>query len=393
MFKKLFKDFYRILSTPIEGFLLLESASTILLFLCTILALFLANSHLKEEYFLILNKNVLGLSVLHWINDALMSFFFFVVGMEIKREIREGELATLKKASLPIVAAIGGMIVPALFYFSLNTSGIQSHGWGIPMATDIAFAVAILSIAGKRVPLSLKVFLLALAIVDDLGAVLVIALFYTKGISWEYLGFASLALIAIALLKRWRETSFFYYVPLAVAVWAAFLFSGVHATIAGVILGFMIPVNFVNKQNQAIRPVDNCIHKLHPIVSFVIMPLFALSNAGVTLELRNMLAILNHSIFQGIVLGLVLGKTLGIFGACFLAVRLGVSSLPGKVTWKEIFGVSALGGIGFTMSLFISSLAFEYDPELFSKAGILAGSLIAGILGWGFLRFIYRENK
>ncbi len=392
MLKKAIKELYSILSIPIERFLLLESASTILLFFCTILALVFANTHFKEEYFLILNKSILGLSVLHWVNDALMSLFFFVVGMEIKREMREGELATLKKASLPLIAAIGGMIVPALVYFSLNMNGIESHGWGIPMATDIAFAVAILSIAGKRVPLSLKVFLLALAIVDDLGAVLVIALFYSKGISWAYLGFASLALIAIALLKRWRETSFFYYIPLGLAVWAAFLFSGVHATVAGVVLGFMMPVTFINKNKQIIRPVDTCIFKLHPVVSFVIMPLFALANAGVTLELRNLEVIYNHSIFQGIVFGLVLGKTFGIFGASYLAVRLGISKLPEKVEWKEIFGVSALGGIGFTMSLFISSLAFEYDPELFSKAGILVGSLVAGIIGWSVLRYIYRNK-
>lgn len=391
MFKKAIKELYSVLSIPIERFLLLESASTILLFLCTTLALVFANTHFKEEYFLILNKSILGLSVLHWVNDALMSLFFFVVGMEIKREMREGELATLKKASLPLIAAIGGMLVPALVYFSLNMSGIEAHGWGIPMATDIAFAVAILSIAGRRVPLGLKVFLLALAIVDDLGAVLVIAFFYSKGIAWEYLGFASLALIAIALLKRWRETSFLYYIPLGLAVWAAFLFSGVHATIAGVVLGFMMPVTFVNKNNQVIRPVDSCIFKLHPVVSFMIMPLFALVNAGVALEWRNIGAIFNNTIFQGIVFGLVFGKTLGIFGATYLAVRLGISHLPEKVQWKEIFGVSALGGIGFTMSLFISSLAFEYDAELFSKAGILFGSFIAGMLGWSVLRYVYRK--
>lgn len=381
MIKKMLKETLRLLSIPVERFLLLESASTILLFLSTIVALVWANGRWHTNYFSMLNLSVFGLSFQHWVNDGLMAFFFFVVGMEIKRELREGELASLKKASLPIFAAVGGMLLPALIYFVFNQQGIGARGWGIPMATDIAFAVAILSLGGKRVPLALKVFLLALAIVDDLGAVFVIALFYTKGISWAFLGFASFVVFAIFLLKRWREYSLFFYIPLAVAVWAAFFFSGIHATIAGVILGFMVPLRFKDKLGRESLPLEKTINTLHPFVSFLIMPLFALVNAGVTLSLKDLSFIFEHSIFQGIVLGLVIGKSLGIFLASFLAVKFGLAELPVRVTWKGLLATSFLGGVGFTMSLFISSLAFEAEQEVFSKAGILFGSALAAIIG------------
>lgn len=381
MFRNLLKEILKILANPIERFLLLESASTILLFGATFIALFLANSSWQLSYFDFLQKNFFGLSVKHWINDGLMSFFFFVVGMEIKKELLEGELATLKKALLPLFAALGGMIVPALLFICFNYQGDQVRGWGIPIATDIAFALAVLSLGGKRVSLSLKIFLLALAIVDDLGAVLIIALFYSQGIAWPFLGFAALAIGAMALLCRWRETSLLFHIPLAISVWAAFLFSGVHATVAGVILGFFTPMTLMNKKGVVIKPLQTFIDFLHPSVSFFVMPLFALANAGVTISVSGLENIVQSTIFQGVVIGLVLGKMLGIFGASFLVVRFGFAQLPHGVKWKDILAVSILGGIGFTMSLFISSLAFNTDLEIYSKSAIFAASIIAAIFG------------
>lgn len=392
MFRKRLKKIIRVFANPLESFLLLESSSTILLFVATLSALFLANSSSRTSYFNILHLDFFGLSVQHWINDGLMTLFFLVVGMEIKKELMVGELATRKKAALPLIAALGGMIVPALFYIYFNYQGNQVRGWGIPMATDIAFALAVLSLGGKRVPLALKVFLLALAIVDDLGAILVIALFYSQGIAWPFLGFAALAMLAIFLLLRWRETSLYFHIPLALAVWIAFLFSGVHATISGVILGLLVPLSLKNKKGQELKPVENFINKLHPSVSLLIMPLFALANAGVTVSLEGIENIIESTIFQGIVSGLVLGKMLGIFGASYLAVRLGVAQLPDRVKWRDIFAVSLLGGVGFTMSLFISALAFSSDLDLYSKSAILVASTLSAILGLFVLILKKREN-
>jgi NhaA family Na+:H+ antiporter len=356
-----------------------------------------------------------------------MAVFFFVVGLEIKREMLVGELSSARQAALPVAGALGGMIVPALLYTAVNAGGEGSAGWGIPMATDIAFALGVLALLGPRVPVALKVFLAALAIADDIGAVLVIALFYTSAISWTSLGAGGVllaVLIAMNLLGVRRSGA---YVALGVLLWLAFVYSGVHATVAGVLLAMTIPARtriheeeFLHRARSAIgefeaacqpgetvltnrgqqeaiealeraseeaqSPLLTMEHRLHGAVAFVIMPLFALSNAGVELS-ADMLGSISLPVTVGIVLGLVLGKPIGITLFAWLAVRLGVAALPEQATWRMLHGVSWLGGIGFTMSLFIASLAFA-DAALLSsaKVGILGASLIAGVAGWLMLR-------
>ncbi|MCO5143848.1 MAG: Na+/H+ antiporter NhaA, partial [Oligoflexia bacterium] len=270
---------------PLESFVKTEASSGIILAICTIIALVLANSPVSEQYHSFLHIKILGLSIHHWINDGLMALFFFVVGMEIKRELLIGELSTPKQAALPIVAAIGGMVGPALIYYILNPEYPNVKGWGIPMATDIAFAVGVLSFFGKRVPFPLKIFLLALAIVDDLGAVLVIAFFYSKGISGPYLGFAALAIGAMVLIKRVGIRNYAVYWVIGAIVWFMVLKSGVHATIAGVLIGLLTPLEYPREKGskETYSPLQDMIHHLHPYVSYGIMPIFALSNAGVTL--------------------------------------------------------------------------------------------------------------
>jgi len=423
----------RILS-PFQEFFQQEASSGILLMIATILSLVWANSPWAESYFALWHTNVtfsfgsFGISkdLLHWINDGLMAVFFFVVGLEIKREVMVGELASLRKAILPIVAAVGGMLIPASFYFLLNPSGPAQAGWGIPMATDIAFALGILSLLGKRVPLSLKIFLTAVAIVDDLGAVLVIALFYTSKIVWISLLIGIVFLIILIIMNRLGVRSPIVYALLGIVLWVAFFKSGVHATIAGVLLAMMIPVRtrinaegFISNASffleefrthgktgesvltsadqraaiQAIEvaaehaqtPLQRLEHILHPWVGYFIMPIFALANAGIAIK-GDFLSAFAQPVTLGVMAGLIFGKQIGIFSASYIAVKLGWSDLPSGMTWTRLYGLAWLAGIGFTMSLFIASLAFgESEFLAMSKAGILVASLISGIAGAAIL--------
>jgi NhaA family Na+:H+ antiporter len=424
----------RILS-PFQEFFQQEASSGILLIIATILSLVWANSPWADSYVALWHTNVtfsfggFGISkdLLHWINDGLMAVFFFVVGLEIKREVMVGELATPRVAILPIVAAVGGMVIPAGFFLLFNPSGPAQAGWGIPMATDIAFALGILSLLGKRVPLSLKIFLTAVAIVDDLGAVLVIALFYTSEIVWASLLIGVIFLIILIVMNRLGVRSPIVYAILGIGLWVAFLKSGIHATIAGVLLAMTIPVRtrtntegFISNASffleefrrhgetgesvltsanqraaiQAIEvaaehaqtPLQRLEHILHPWVGYFIMPIFALANAGIAFE-SNFLSAFAQPVTLGIMAGLILGKQIGVFSASYIAVKSGWSDLPSGMTWLRLYGLSWLGGIGFTMSLFIASLAFgESDYLAMAKVGILVASLISGIVGAVILR-------
>jgi NhaA family Na+:H+ antiporter len=421
---------------PFQRFARTESAGGVVLLACAALALGWANSPWAESYFHLwethvgvsLAGRVLDLSLHHWINDGLMAVFFFVVGLEIKREMLVGELSSARQAALPIAGALGGMLVPAGIYAAINAGGPGSAGWGIPMATDIAFALGVLALLGPRVPVVLKVFLTALAIADDIGAVLVIALFYTSDLAWSALlagGVVLGALIALNVLGVRRPGA---YLALGVLLWLAFLQSGVHATVAGVVLAMTIPSRtrvheaeflavargaidefdaacqpgetvLTNRaQQEAIEalehvsegvqsPLFTMERKLHGAVAFVIMPVFALANAGVSLG--GLLDTLSLPVTLGVVLGLLIGKPLGITLLAWLAVRLGWATLPAQASWRTLHGVSWLGGIGFTMSLFIAGLAFS-DASLLdsAKVGILAGSLVAGVVGWAMLRTV-----
>ncbi len=423
------------LTYPIQEFLHKEASGGILLIICTIIALVWANSPLAESYhhlwetYLSINVGGAGLSysLHHWINDGLMVIFFFVVGLEIKRELLVGELSSVKKAALPIAAALGGMIFPALIYTIFNSGSEGASGWGIPMATDIAFVVGILALLGKKVPLALKIFILALAIVDDLGAVLVIAIFYTSNISLTSLMIAGGLIILLIIMNRMGVRNLILYTLVGIVLWLAFVKSGVHATVAGVLLAFTIPVSsrintmkFKNETESLIKDFDNAgehgenvltnsermsivdkienncekiltplqrfEHGLHPYYSFFIMPVFALANAGVTIG-TGLVSALTNLVSIGIVLGLFLGKQIGIFSFSYLAVKLKLASEPEGVSWKKIYAASVLAGIGFTMSLFIANLAFN-SPELLniSKVGILTGSLLSGIVGFIILK-------
>lgn len=423
------------LTYPIQEFLHQQASGGILLIIATVIALAWANSPFAESYHHLWHTYVnidiggvgLNYSLHHWINDGLMVIFFFVVGLEIKRELLVGELSSAKKAALPIAAALGGMIFPALIYTIFNLGSESASGWGIPMATDIAFVVGILALLGNRVPLSLKIFILALAIVDDLGAVLVIAIFYTSNISLTSLMIAGGLIILLIAMNRLGVRNLLVYTLVGVALWLAFLKSGVHATVAGVLLAFTIPVSsrintqkFKNETENLIKEFDNAgehgedvltnsermsivdqienncekiltplqrfEHGLHPWVSFFIMPVFALANAGVTIG-SGLSSSLTHPVSIGIILGLFLGKQIGIFGFSYLAVKLKLASEPEGVSWKKIYAAAILAGIGFTMSLFIANLAFT-SPELLdtAKVGILSGSLISGIVGFIILK-------
>jgi len=418
---------------PFQAFFRLEAAGGILLFACAILALIWANSPFAEGYFHLWETTVtvgggaavLSKSLHHWINDGLMAIFFFVVGLEIKREILVGELASPKKAALPMAAAVGGMLVPALLYAALNFGKPGITGWGIPMATDIAFALGVLTVLGKRVPLSLKIFLTALAIVDDLGAVLVIAIFYTAELSLYSLGIGFAFLGALIALNRSGARGTLPYLILGFGLWVAFLKSGVHATIAGVLMAMTIPASrkidapaFLDRgkkllssfasdtmpgvadpsseQRHAVHalelacndiqtPLLRMEHALHPWVAFMIMPIFALSNAGVSLG-GNLGEAFTNPVTLGVILGLVLGKQIGVTLFAWIAVRIGLAEIPADVTWAKVYGVSWLCGIGFTMSLFVANLAFT-DPVLLDdgKIGIMTASLISGVVGYVLL--------
>ncbi len=389
------KTIRKFIFKPFELFFNTEAKSGIILAICAAFAMLLANSIWAESYFAFLNLKVLGLSIQHWINDALMAIFFFVIGMEIKKEIVAGELKSPRQAALPVAAALGGMLVPALIYFGFNPSGADAQGWGIPMATDIAFALGILTLFGKRVPLSLKVFLLAIAIVDDLGAILVIAFFYTSEINGYGLGIAIATLGLMALIKAAGVRSYLMYIVLGIIAWGAVLVSGIHATIAGVAIGLLTPLHYPTETGSetTYSPLDDLVHFLHPWVSYFIMPVFALANAGISLKGAELSVLVTNSIHQGVVLGLVMGKPLGVLLACFIAVKTRIASIPAELSWKHIVGVGFLAGIGFTMSIFISSLALSPEQEIYSKTGIIIGSIISAILGAILIQLTTRKNQ
>jgi len=367
-------------------------AGSQLLLLFTLAALVIANSPISGLYaevfhhpvlFRVMDQNF-PVTLHHVINDGLMTFFFLMIGLELKRELVSGQLASIRRAALPILAAIGGMVVPACFYFYLNPTGTAASGWGIPMATDIAFAIGALALLGNRVPRSLIVFLLAIAIVDDLGAILVIAFFYTQSLNWLMLFICAL-LTALLLLLNYRGVqNILLYLLVGLVLWCAMLFSGVHATIAGVILAFCIPTSSVKKLE----------HKLHWPVSFLVVPLFAFANAGIAIPLSSISTQIVNPITLGVICGLVFGKVMGISGATWLSLKIKLTELPHHLDMRHIIGVSLLGGIGFTMSIFIAELGFSSYPQelLMAKTGILFASAIAGFSGVCWLRFCEKAD-
>lgn len=377
----------------IRQFLRQEAAGGIILIITAVLALLMANSSLHGLYQSFLNLPVMisvssleiAKPLLLWINDGLMAIFFLVVGLEVKRELIQGSLAGRDKAIFPAIAALGGMLAPALIYLLFNGADeVTRQGWAIPAATDIAFALGVMALLGNRVPTSLKVFLLALAIIDDLGVIIIIALFYTQQVSMVALGIAAAAIVLLALMNCRGVGKTSLYMMVGLVLWVAILKSGVHATLAGVIVGFMIPLN--TKQGDS--PSEILEHELHPWVAFLILPLFAFANAGVPLQGVS-LSGLTSLLPMGIAAGLFLGKPLGIFMFSWLAVKMGIAKLPEGIGFKHVFSVSVLCGIGFTMSIFIASLAFaEAEAALitYSKLGILSGSTAAAIIGYILLR-------
>jgi len=432
-------DENRFLPNPksmLERFVHSETSGSILLFGATVVALVWANSPWSASYFALWKlplklgrRPLFSMDLHHWIDDGLMVLFFLVVGLEIKREIVKGELSTFRQAALPVMAALGGMIVPALLYFALNRSGPGARGWGIPMATDIGFAMGVLALLGKRIPSSLRVFMLALAIVDDVGAILVIALFYTPNISLSALAAAG-ALLAVLVAVVMLRAPLSVFVVVGFFFWAAVLSSGVHATIAGVILGLIAPIepkfrpevlaesaepllkNFraqissqdkssaeatLTELDQLLRGTDSMAERLertiHPWVSFLVLPLFALASAGVTLSTEQFKVALFSPIALGIFLGLVVGKAMGITAFSFLAVRSKIAGMADGLTWTGIAGVGALAGVGFTVALFITGLSFGDETSIATaKVSVLAASLAAGIIGYFYLRVTLKHG-
>lgn len=380
-----------------QGFIQKEASSGIILIFITLLALFFRNSFLSEYYYDFLHISVqfsfaeleIKKPLYLWINDGLMALFFLVVGLEIKREVLAGHLSSWSKIALPTIAAIGGMLIPALIYIAFNYENpIAMKGWAIPTATDIAFSLGILSLLGKRVPLSLKIFLMALAIIDDIGAVLIIAIFYTHDLSIEALSFAGGITFLLILMNRLKVTTISFYILIGIILWISVLKSGVHATLAGIILAFVIPMNVRGVDGKIISPARHLKHNLHYWVAFFVLPLFAFVNAGVDLRELDFSKMLDN-VPLGIILGLFLGKQIGVFLFTFFAVKLNLAKLPKCTTWAQIYGISVLTGIGFTMSLFIDSLAFA-DDTMFSytdRLAILVGSVMSGVLGYLILRF------
>ena len=402
------------LRRPFDEFVRAEASGGIVLFVCAMVALAGANSPAAEAYHHAWERTftvgaqpwALTLSLHEWINDALMAMFFFVVGLEIKREVLVGELASVRRAALPIVGALGGMLVPALIFWSITRGTNAAAGWGIPMATDIAFALGVVTLLGASVPAGLKVFLAALAIVDDIGAVLVIAIFYTAKINTMALGTAGVLLLVLITLNWFNVNRALPYVVIGMLLWLAVLNSGLHATIAGVLLAFTIPASVEKRGTDLARSIThvdgaqdrsiafNLDHSLlarferalHTVVAFTIMPLFALANAGVGLQ-DDLGATIRQPVVAAVVAGLVVGKPLGIAVFSWIAVRFNIAQLPAFSNWRQLIGVAALGGIGFTMSLFIGGLAYGESIELTeAKIGVIGGSVIAGALGWLLLR-------
>lgn len=379
-----------------KKFLHSSQSSGIILILCVAISLLIANSSLGESFQNLLDKNI-GTELFHlnyplsiWINDGLMAIFFLLVGLEIKREIVEGELSNFKSASLPIIAAIGGMIVPAAIYFLFNHGTEYAKGWGIPMATDIAFSLAIISMLGRKVPLSLKIFLAALAIVDDLGAILVIAVFYTDQIHWDYLGLSALMVTILVALNFFNFKKHIFYIIPGLFLWYFMHHSGIHATIAGVLLAFTIPTNISTTE---ISPLEKLEQKLHLPVNFLIMPIFALANTNITFQ-SGMVDGLFTNFGYGIILGLFLGKLLGITFFSWIFIKLKISSLPDQSSWTQLMGAALLAGIGFTMSIFIALLSFKGHPEIQDEAkfAVLVASVISGFAGYSLLRYVGKKK-
>jgi len=435
------KAFDRVL-TPLDEFIHRQTTSGILLMLCAVAALYIANSSWSEpyHYFLELNFTIgiegfqLSKSLHHWINDGLMALFFFVIGLELKREILVGELADVKQAMFPITAALGGMVVPVAIYISINPEGHTLDGWGIPMATDIAFALGTLALLGNRIPKSLLTFLVALAIVDDLGAVMVIAIFYTESINMLALGLAGFTLILLIAMNLGGIRRPLPYLLLGSVLWVAMLQSGVHATLAGIFLAFTIPMRpkydpkrFMTQINEMVgqirqayqrevnivkndelrakvralgegvqlvqAPAQVLERQMHLPSAYLIIPIFSLANAGIPIDWSSFSSVIFHPVSMGVAAGLVGGKLIGIAGLSWLAVKLGLASLPPGLNFKHIIGVGLMGGIGFTMSIFIAELGFSNHAEdlLMAKTGILFASFLAGILG--FLWLLYTHDK
>ena len=370
------------LSNTFNRFFDSEKSSGILLIVFTLVSILLANSPIGHEYLSLWQIHVAGLSLEHWINDGLMAIFFLLIGLELEREIYVGELSNFKNALLPIFAAIGGMLVPALIHYSFNQSTPTQNGIGIPMATDIAFALGVLAILGNRIPASLKVFVVAFAVIDDLGAIVLIAVFYTAKFSASYLLAALLVWAVLILLNRlFRVMSLLPYIVGGVIMWFFMLQSGIHATVAGIMLAFAIP--FSVKDDDQKSPSHKLEHFLHKPVAFIILPIFALANTGITIEAGWMNDLMSANSL-GIMLGLIVGKPLGVGLLCFVAVITGICRLPADLKWRHIIGAGILGGIGFTMSIFITNLAFPASIETINaaKMAILLASLSAGVLGF-----------
>jgi len=379
----------------IEAFLKKESASGIILMFAAVLAMIFANSPWVSWYNLLLDVPVvvavgsfeIAKPLLLWINDGLMALFFFLVGLELKREFIEGDLSKPGQVTLPAIGAVGGMLIPAAIYVAFNYNNPNAiNGWAIPTATDIAFALGILAIIGSKVPLQLKVFLTSLAIFDDLGAIIIIALFYTEQLSMLSLVVAASMLSILFVLNRKNVTSTSPYIFIGLVLWVAVLKSGVHATLAGVILAFFIPMYGKKEQGKEDEPspLKSLEHNLHETVAFIVLPIFAFANAGISFVDVGIEQVMSP-VPLGIILGLFLGKQLGVFGFCFIAIKLGFAKLPENVNWTLLYGIALLCGVGFTMSLFIGSLAFEQSadsPIYQDRLGIVVGSLISGILGY-----------
>lgn len=436
------KTFQKI-ATPFEHFLHAQTTTGIVLIAMTIIALVLANTPLAAAYSHLFHIDIefaigswsISHSIHHWVNDGLMAIFFFIVGLEIKREVLVGELSNIKVAILPILAAVGGMLMPALIYMSINNGGEGANGWGIPMATDIAFAISALVLLGKRVSPALVTFLVALAIVDDLGAVIVIALFYTEQIHFVPLELAGLSFLVLVSFNRFGIHAVLPYFIVGVVMWLFMLDSGVHATIAGVIAAMAIPskpkrtpVDFTQHTNNLLEeydsypvttdhmmhekqkailqnikdridsvgsPAQRLEHELHLPVALIVIPLFALANAGISIDFSSIGTTVIENVSLGIIFGLIFGKVLGIAGVAWLAIKLGIAKLPDNSTMNQVFGVAFLGGIGFTMSIFVADLAFVGNETLIfqAKVGILAASLFAGLFGFIWLRYIVKPAQ
>ena len=386
------------LSKPFKWFFMLEAASGLVLLIAAIIALIISNSNFSELYFHSLNQYLfiginnfgLKLSVHHWINDALMAIFFFFVTLEIKREFIQGELSNRKKALLPIIAAVGGMMIPALFYVFINYDNSETlNGWAIPSATDIAFSLGILSLLGSRVPVSLKIFLTALAIIDDLGAILIIAFFYSGDLSISYLSLILISYIFLIVLNKYGIKKFLPYLIIGIFMWYFTYKSGIHATIAGVLLASIIPHRQKDKDFSLLIKIE---HSISPYVAFMIMPLFAFANAGVSLTGVSLNSLM-LPVPLGIVMGLFFGKQLGVMLFSYISVKLKIAQIPDRSTWLSLYGVSILTGIGFTMSLFVGNLAFVENVKYIDgvKIGVLAGSLLSTVFGYFLLRLTSKK--